>query len=283
MICHFSSLCGKWALAKMRCMEGQGDFVVEGFIERLMPGQVAPALFQALPEVSFWMKDGSRRFVYVNKAFCHDLAGRNEDDLLGKRDEDIFPPELARVFRRDDEQVLGGGKTIWNKSELVPNRSGVIEWRSTSKIPLLDNRGEVVGTAGIGRRMGAGQQEAYLARTGGVAGSGASGGQGKLSTIVAAIYEHIGESVSVPDLAKAASVSVSTLERLFKEHMGTTPRRFILHAKMSTACEYLLRTNMLVKEVAEKLGYDDHANFTRAFSKLMNMSPLSYRRLYRRS
>ncbi len=46
----------------------------EGFAARLMPGQIAPALFQALPDVIFWMKDDEGRFVYVNQAFCLEIA-----------------------------------------------------------------------------------------------------------------------------------------------------------------------------------------------------------------
>ena len=245
----------------------------KGFTERLEPGQIAPALFQALPDVIFWMKDEEGRFVYVNKAFCHDLAAKEESEVLGLKDENLFPAELAKVFQADDEAVFESGAAIWNKSELVPNRLGGVEWRSTSKIPLKDKEGRWVGTAGITRKMGHVQGYPYFAQ-------GASGHH-KLSVIVAAIYEHLGKEVSVKELAEAASVSISTLERLFREHMNTTPRKFILQVKMSAACERLLQTNMLVKEIAESLGYEDHANFTRAFTKMMGMSPSSYQKFYK--
>ena len=87
--------------------------------------------------------------------------------------------------------------------------------------------------------------------------------------------------MGIAELAKAASVSVSTLERLFKQHMDTTPRRFIMQVKMSAACDRLINTDMRVKEIASSLGYEEHANFTRAFTKEIGMSPRSYQKFYK--
>ncbi|MCP5536629.1 MAG: AraC family transcriptional regulator [Akkermansiaceae bacterium] len=235
-----------------------------------MPGQIAPALFQALPDVMFWIKDEQGRFVYVNKAFCYEVANREAKEMLGLKDEDVFPPELAKNYQRDDENVLATGRAFWNKSELIPTRSGGVEWRSTSKIPLKSLEGRWVGTAGISRRMGHVQGLPMPTK------------HHKLAVIVAAIYQHLEKGISIADIAEAASVSISTLERLFKEHMDTTPRRFIMQVKISAACDRLINTGMQVKEIAASLGYDEHANFTRAFTKEMGMSPRSYQKFYRK-
>lgn len=240
------------------------------FTSRLKPGQIAMALFQALPDVIFWVKDKDGRFVYVNKAFCHDVAVMEASDMVGLKDEDIFPPELAKVFQRGDEEVLESREPMWDKSELVSNRLGQVEWRSTSKIPLCDVDGEWVGTAGISRRMGRVDESLGPTR------------HHKIAIIVEAIYAHLEKRIGVTELADAASVSVSTLERLFKEHMNTTPRQFILQVKMSAACDRLINSGQQVKEIAASLGYEEHANFTRAFTKVMGMSPRSYQRFYKR-
>lgn len=239
------------------------------FMARLMPGQIATALFQALPDVIFWIKDKEGRFVYVNKAFCHDVAVMDAAEMIGLKDEDVFPKELAEVFQRGDEEVLASRTPMWDKSELVPNRLGQVEWRSTSKIPLCDVAGEWIGTAGISRRMGRVDELSGPTRN------------HKMAIIVAAIYEHLGKRIGVSELADAASVSVSTLERRFKEYMNTTPRQFILQVKMSAACDRLINSGQQVKEVAASLGYEEHANFTRAFTKVMGMSPRSYQRFYK--
>ena len=242
----------------------------KGFTANLMPGQIAPALFQALPDVIFWIKDSVGRFVYVNQAFCHEVAKMSEGEVLGLKDDDVFPPALAKVFLRGDQQVLESRKAILNKPELVPNRMGGVEWRATSKIPLQDIKENWVGTAGISRKMNYGERLPT------------SGGQHKLEVIVGAIHENIQQRVSIASLAEAASISVSTLERLFRDHMDTTPRKFMLQVKMSAACDWLMNTEMHVKEIATGLGYEEHANFTRAFTKTMGMSPRAYQKFYKK-
>jgi len=245
------------------------DAHLKEFTARLLPGQIATALFQALPDVLFWIKDVKGRFVYVNKAFCHDVAVLSAEEMMGLKDEDIFPAELAEVFQRGDEDVLASREPMWNKSELVSNRMGHVEWRSTSKIPLQSSDGEWIGTAGISRKMGRVDEVRRV------------GQHHKMAMIVDALYERLGESISVSELASAASVSVSTLERLFKEHLNTTPRRFIIQVKMSTACNHLMNTDMKINEISATLGFQEHANFTRAFTKTMGMSPRSYREFYK--
>lgn len=251
-------------------MDEPTDSQLHRFMARLRPGQIAIALFQALPDVLFWIKDKSGRFVYVNKAYCNDVAEMSATEMVGLRDKDIFSEEIAEVFQRGDEEVIASREAMWNKSELVSNSLGQVEWRSTSKIPLLDAGGECIGTAGISRKMG--RVDELLGPT----------RHHKMVTIVETIHKRLGEKIGVTELAAAASVSVSTLERLFREHMHTTPRRFILQVKMSRACDQLINSGQQVKEIAASLGYEEHANFTRAFTNVMGMSPTSYQNVYKK-
>ena len=55
-----------------------------------------------------------------------------------------------------------------------------------------------------------------------------------------------------------------------------------MQAKMSAACDRLINTGMQVSEIAASFGYGELANFIRAFSKEMGMSPSSYRRYYKK-
>lgn len=250
-------------------MNDMQDIGVNDFTSSLAPGQIAPALFQVLPDVIFWMKDAGGRFVFVNKAFCYEVAMRDAEDIYGLKDEDVFPRELAAKYQADDERVLKSGEALWHASELTPTRSGGVEWRSTTKIPLLSLEGKCVGTAGISRRMG--HEEGVPVPT----------RHRKLAVIIAKIYEHLDEGIEIKEIAEGAAVSMSTLGRLFKDHMNTTPRRFVTQVKMAAACDRLINTGMRVSEVASSLGYDEHGNFSRAFSKEMGMSPSSYRRYYK--
>ena len=240
---------------------------VSEFLGNLVPGQIAPVLFQTMPDVMFWLKNAQGEFVFVNDAFRSAMQG---DDMLGKTDEELFPCELSRKYMEDDKNVMESGVAQWNKVELIVMANGGLEWRATSKLPLLDKSGAVVGTAGMSRRVGIDEGLPMPTQ------------QRDMASIVSTIYKNIDKEFKVQKLADEAGVSVSSLERLFKLNMNTTPKQFIIQAKISTACERLIGTNMGVKEVGTSVGYSDHGNFTRGFRKVMNMSPTEYRRNYRR-
>ncbi|NNC87782.1 MAG: AraC family transcriptional regulator [Akkermansiaceae bacterium] len=237
------------------------------FVQSLQPGQIALGLFQALPDVLFWIKDLQSRFVFVNRAFS-DLLGITPESFVGRTDGDIFAPELAQAYLVDDERVRDTGQPLLNKMELVTRRAGGIEWRMTSKIPLRDRGGYLIGTAGISRRLDQHEGQPLPAQ------------YRSLSKLVDFVHEHVNQHLSVEELARQAGMSISTLERRFRTHLGTSPKRFILHAKIAAACDRLLNTPMSVGEISESLGYHEHASFTRAFTSVMHMAPTSYRKHY---
>ena len=240
----------------------------ESFVSALRPGQIALGLFEALPDVLFWIKDRQSHFVFVNRAFS-DLVRRKPEDFVGCTDRAIFPAEIARTFVQDDQNVFDTGKSILNKMELVTRKAGGIEWRMTSKVPLFSNDGEMVGTSGISRRLD--QREGHPLPA----------PYRALSKLVDFVHDNVNQTLSVEQLARQAGMSISTLERRFRSHLGTSPKRFILHAKIATACERLLHTPISVGKIAASLGYHEHASFTRAFTSVMHMSPTGYRKYYR--
>lgn len=235
------------------------------FMNSLKGGQVASMMFDLLPHVSYWIKNKAGAFEYVNANVLKNHGFESKDEMLGLTDHDLYPPSIASGFRSDDVQVMQTEKSIENKSELVPNFTGGVEWRETSKIPVYDKDNQVIGTAGISRRLGITEGRPGPTQ------------HREISAVVGAIYKCVEQEIKVVDLAKAASISVSTLERMFREHMGTTPKKFILQAKISTACEQLVKSKKSIKDIGVAIGYEDHANFTRAFKKLMGISPSQYR------
>jgi len=235
------------------------------FLDSLKGGQVASKMFGLLPHVSFWVKNQAGAFEYVNLTLVKEHGFEREDQLIGLTDHDLYPPSTASGFRSDDVQVMQTEISIEHKSELIPNIAGGVGWRETCKIPLYDNDDQVVGTAGMSRGLGITEGRPGPTQ------------YREISVILGAIYKCVEQDIKVVDLAKTANISVSTLERMFKEHMGTTPKKFILKTKISTACEHLVMSKKSIKAVGDAIGYEDHANFTRAFKKLMGISPSQYR------
>jgi AraC family transcriptional regulator of arabinose operon len=84
--------------------------------------------------------------------------------------------------------------------------------------------------------------------------------------------------VSLQEFADFAKLSVSHFSAVFREKTGYSPIEYFNHLKIQKACQYLLLTNMTVKEMAVSLGVDDQYYFSRMFSKLMGYSPVEYRK-----
>jgi AraC-like DNA-binding protein len=65
--------------------------------------------------------------------------------------------------------------------------------------------------------------------------------------------------------------------RLFSERMGMPPMRYYSQLKIEAARAMLSSTNLRVREIADKLGYENQFNFARAFKRVSGMSPTGYR------
>ena len=70
------------------------------------------SVFDHLPGVMFFAKDLAGRFTMANLAFAQRCGVADEASLLGKSDEDIFPPELAAAFKKKDLQICQTGQPL---------------------------------------------------------------------------------------------------------------------------------------------------------------------------
>ncbi|HZP18967.1 MAG TPA: EAL domain-containing protein [Bauldia sp.] len=107
------------------------------------------ALINCVPDYLF-VKDNESRFVVANRAVAADL-GLNPEDLIGKTDFELHAPDLARKFFADEQQVIRSGKPQIDIEEFVVTTTGEQKWLSTSKLPLRDPAGRIVGIVGVSR------------------------------------------------------------------------------------------------------------------------------------
>ena len=96
-----------------------------------------------------YVKDKSLRKILTNNVGLPDL-GIEDNDMKYKTDYDIFPPELAKEFAKDDNSVINDGKSIINKEEYIYTKHGEKTWLLTSKVPWLDEQGVPKGLVGFG-------------------------------------------------------------------------------------------------------------------------------------
>ncbi len=227
------------------------------------------SLFNDVPEVLFWVKDRQCRILALNQTFA-ECVNLPKADILEKSDADLYFPEFARVFMEDDQRVMATGRAIHRKVELLANRFGEVEWRSTTKLPVQDNRGKVIGTAGISRAMTEAQEQMpaqYRA----------------ISQITRYCRQHMADGVDVASMAQGAGMSISTLTRQFKAHLRISPGEFLAQLRLSRACHLLTETPLNISEITFECGYESPAAFSRAFRRQMTMSPKDYRTSFTRT
>jgi diguanylate cyclase (GGDEF)-like protein/PAS domain S-box-containing protein len=119
----------------------ESDWAAERTLFRAMIDQVPDYLF---------VKDSHSRFVIANRAVAADL-GRTPEDLIGKTDFELHPIELAARFFADEQGVIRSGEPMLDIEEFVVEVSGSKKWLSTTKVPLRNRQGEIIGIVGISR------------------------------------------------------------------------------------------------------------------------------------
>ena len=124
------------------------DDVRQRTLELAQANRRLHALLDGIPDMA-WLKDEDGRFIAANQTLANSVH-QSVDQLLGKRDHDFFPPELAESYRRDDRRVMETGQMI-KVEEPFQQLNGPEIWIETFKVPVMNDQGQVMGTAGIAR------------------------------------------------------------------------------------------------------------------------------------
>lgn len=91
------------------------------------------------------------------------------------------------------------------------------------------------------------------------------------------LKNNVDHVLTLEEIAHQVNLSPSHFSYLFKKKTGFSPVEYFNHLKVQKACQYLLFTNLRIKEIAYELGIEDPYYFSRLFSKIMSISPNAYR------
>ncbi|MBN9054821.1 MAG: EAL domain-containing protein [Rhizobiales bacterium] len=108
------------------------------------------AMIDEVPDYLYF-KDRNSRFIVANRAIVNDNRHEGLDSLVGLSDFDIHPEHVARDFFNTEQEIIRTGRAMLDMEELVRDSSGNLKWLLTSKLPVRDAGGEVVGIVGIAR------------------------------------------------------------------------------------------------------------------------------------
>jgi AraC-like DNA-binding protein len=230
-------------------------------------GGLSPSLLEQLfdhaPDVAFFIKDTAGCYVAVNESLVLRCGLQHRRQLVGRRVDEVFPKEWGRVFAAQDAKVLRSGRPMVDRLEMhwyARRRAG---WCLTTKLPLRDAEGRLVGVIGISRDLRAHDDARDLPPG--------------ITAALAHLDKHLGDPLSPTALAKVAGVPAPRFARHIKRIFRVTPSQLIANARLSAASRLLKETKQSVAEVALACGFYDHSAFSRAFRLATGMPPTVFR------
>ncbi len=97
----------------------------------------------------FWLKDDQSRFLAVNKLFAETCGRQDPEALVGLCDQDVWPPDLAELYRADDIAVMVNRSEKMTEEAIA--RDGAIHWIETYKKVVIGEDERPLGTVGFSR------------------------------------------------------------------------------------------------------------------------------------
>ena len=95
-----------------------------------------------------WVKDLEGRYMFVNSQ-CEKVFRVSSDEVVGKKDDELFPKAIAMELRRSDEDMLGVGHAL-EADDIVPGEHRLHTY-TTTRFPLRDENEEIYAICGISR------------------------------------------------------------------------------------------------------------------------------------
>jgi PAS domain S-box-containing protein len=107
-------------------------------------------LINNMPD-QIYIKDLSSKYILNNKSHMIELGVSKQSELHLKSDFDFFDEETAADYYVDEQRIIESKKALINKEEFKAIKNGDSRWTLTTKVPLEDGNGEIIGIAGINR------------------------------------------------------------------------------------------------------------------------------------
>lgn len=220
------------------------------------------ALFDALPDVVFFLKDTQGRYTHANLTLVKRLGLPRREDVLGRTPVELFPGPLGLAYAQQDRRALAG-HAIEDQLEihLFPNREP--GWCLTRKTPLRSD-GKIVGLIGISRDM--------------VQPDGRHPGYARLRRVLDYMESHYSDTVRMQSLADLAGLSLSQLERQFRRVFHLTPQQWLTRLRIDAAMDRL-QGGGTIADIGVACGFSDQSAFTRQFKAMVGLTPRDYRKM----
>jgi AraC family transcriptional regulator len=96
------------------------------------------------------------------------------------------------------------------------------------------------------------------------------------------LEENFARLTRAEDASRELGMAPETLCRLFQRFSDDSPYQLLLKLRVNLAVDLLLGTDLLVKQIAERVGFDDPFHFSRVFRRMQGISPAAFQRMHKR-
>jgi sigma-B regulation protein RsbU (phosphoserine phosphatase) len=114
------------------------------------PEEFFDFLLEKVPD-QVYFKDRQGRFLRASRAVADYLDVSDPSEIIGKSDFDFWSADTAKVTAEDERRIMETGEPMVGKVERLVHPDGRVTWDYTTKMPLLDSKGNVIGICGINK------------------------------------------------------------------------------------------------------------------------------------
>lgn len=237
--------------------------------DRFMASVVSPLwveqLFDRLPDIVFSIKDREGRYVSISETVARRCDLKHRQDAIGKTAFELFPAPMAERYARQDERLFRTGKPIVDALDLTVYRDGSAGWCLTTKEPLRDGHGRIIGLACISKDLTEPSRGGFIDRA--------------FADTIDYLLENIDQPLRMDALARRAGLSQAQFDRRVKKIFQLPAGQYVIKARIDQATRLLRDTTLPIADIAQQSGFSDQSAFSRQFRQVTGFTPRQYRQL----
>jgi len=235
------------------------------FLGNLRDPFTAASLFDQLPDIVYFIKDQSGRYLEVNETLIHRCGCARKSDIIGQLPSQLFGPDLGMHYETQDRTVLQHGRSLMHLLELHMYKSRHVGWCLTTKLPLYSKGNAIVGLVGVSRdlKMPDVSSDDFQ----------------RIAAAIDAARDNLSTTTTVANIAAVANMSPWQLDRRMKRVFGISTGEWLLKTRLSAARNLLVEIVGATTARVHEVGYADQGSFARQFRQAIGLPPLQFRKL----
>ncbi|WP_266159814.1 AraC family transcriptional regulator [Dyella silvatica] len=238
------------------------------FMQQLGQGMFVASLFDRLPDIVFSVKDTQGRYVWMSEACVSRCSLIHRDAAIGLTAFDLFPTPMAERYARQDAQLFRTEQALLNALDLTlyPDRSS--GWCLTTKEPLRDAGGHLIGLACISRDLFEPSRAGMVSE--------------RFAEAIDYIHANLAVPLRVDEMARRSGLTPAQFDRRMKMVFQLSAGQYLQKIRIDTAARLLAESTAQIAEIAQIAGFCDQSSLSRQFRQFTGVTPRQYRVLVRR-